>query len=174
MRGRGSGLRGGRCRTSAAVEVNSLWKSADIFEGCTLLHSPQPEFEAHFSPVPRSLNRSSHHVPTAAGVRSRDGAAVTFGLTLEANARRLSPHQRSALVNLALGALPWINRAFGRRGASPSTWVTFTTARALAREGLATISVSGSGSWLRLTARGRTYARVLAEGTGIRHRIVVS
>jgi hypothetical protein len=103
-------------------------------------------------------------VSTAAGVRSRNGAAVTFGLTLEANARRLSPYQRSALVNLALGALPWINRAFGRRGASPSTWVTFTTARALAREGLATISVSGSGSWLRLTARGRTYARVLAEG----------
>jgi hypothetical protein len=113
-------------------------------------------------------------VSTAAGVRSRNGAAVTFGLTLEANARRLSPYQRSALVNLALGALPWINRAFGSRGASSSTWVTFTTARALAREGLATISVSGSGSWLRLTARGRTYARVLAEGPGMRQPIVVS
>jgi hypothetical protein len=83
---------------------------------------------------------------------------MTFRRTLEANARRLSPLQRSALGNLGLGALPWINRTFGRRDASPSTWVTFMTARALAREGLATISVSGCGSWLRLTACGRTYA----------------
>jgi hypothetical protein len=84
---------------------------------------------------------------------------MTFGRTLEANARRLSPLQRSALVKLGLGALPWINRAFGRRDASPSTWVTFMTARAR----LATISVSGCGSWLRLTACGRAYARVLAD-----------
>ena len=88
---------------------------------------------------------------------------MTFGRTLEANARRLSPLERSALVNLGLGALPWINRAFGRRDASPSTWVTFMTAHALAREGLATISISGCGSWLRLTARGRTNAPALAE-----------
>jgi hypothetical protein len=43
----------------------------------------------------------------------------------------------------------------------PSTWVTFITARALAREGLA--AISPTGSWLRLTARGRIYAQVLVQ-----------
>jgi hypothetical protein len=60
-------------------------------------------------------------------------------------------------------ALPWINRAFGRKPACPSTWITYITASALVREGLATISVSGNGSWLRLTASGRHYAKTLAE-----------
>jgi hypothetical protein len=40
---------------------------------------------------------------------------------------------------------------------------SFTTACALVREGLATISVSGCGSWLRLTASGRLRAQALAE-----------
>jgi hypothetical protein len=70
-----------------------------------------------------------------------------------------SPTQRSAVVKLGHGALPWINRAFGRKPACPSTWITYITAR----EGLATISVSGNGSWLRLTASGRQYAKTLAE-----------
>jgi hypothetical protein len=65
-----------------------------------------------------------------------------------------SPTQRSAVVKLGHGALPWINRAFGRKPACPSTWITYITASALVREGLATISVSGNGSWLRLTASG--------------------
>jgi len=86
---------------------------------------------------------------------------MTLGSDLTAYARRLSRSQRSALVNLGLGALPWINRAFGRKHTSPSTWVTFITARALAREGLA--AISPTGSWLRLTARGRIYAQVLAQ-----------
>ena len=96
---------------------------------------------------------------------------MTFGRTLEANARRLSPLQRSALVKLGLGALPWINRAFGRRDASPATWVTFMTARAVAGVGVATSSVSGWGAWLRLTACGRTYARVLRRGVQPRRKI---
>jgi hypothetical protein len=75
--------------------------------------------------------------------------------------KALSPTQRSALVNLGQGALPWINRAFGRKRACPSTWITFITASALVREGLATISVSGCGS-IRLTASGRVYAQALA------------
>jgi hypothetical protein len=79
--------------------------------------------------------------------------------TIAGNARRLPPPQRLALVNLGEGALPWINRAFGRKCASPSTWVASITAHALVREGLATIR----GSWLKLTPRGRVYARALAE-----------
>jgi hypothetical protein len=75
----------------------------------------------------------------------------------------LSPTQRSAVINLGQGALPWINRAFGRKPACPSTWITFITARALVREGVATISISSCGSWLRLTPRGHYYARLLAE-----------
>jgi hypothetical protein len=86
---------------------------------------------------------------------------VSVGRRRSRNA--LSPTQRSALVNLGQGALPWINRAFGRKPACSSTWITFITARALVREGLATISISGCGSWLRLTPCGRYYARVLAE-----------
>ena len=74
---------------------------------------------------------------------------MTFGRERAGNA--LSPTQRSALVSLGQGALPWINRAFGRKRACPSTWISFNTASALVREGLATISVSGCGSWLRLT-----------------------
>jgi hypothetical protein len=79
--------------------------------------------------------------------------------TIAGNARRLPPPQRLALVNLGERALPWINRAFGRKRASPSTWVASITAHALVREGLATIR----GSWLKLTPRGRVYARALAE-----------
>jgi hypothetical protein len=78
---------------------------------------------------------------------------MTFGRKRAGNA--LSPTQRSALVNLGQGALPWINRAFGRKCTCPSTWISFITASALVRQGLATISVSGCGSWLRLTASGR-------------------
>ena len=89
---------------------------------------------------------------------------MTFGRTVAANANRLSPTQRLALLNLGPGALPWINRAFGRKRACPSTWVSPITARALAREGLATISPCGCGSWLRLTARGRTYLQELTRG----------
>jgi hypothetical protein len=74
-----------------------------------------------------------------------------------------SPTQRSAVINLGQGALPWINRAFGRKPACPSTWITFITARALVREGVATIRISSCGSWLRLTPRGHYYARLLAE-----------
>jgi hypothetical protein len=85
---------------------------------------------------------------------------MTFGRKRPRKA--LSPTQRSALVSLGQGALPWINRAFGRKRARPSTWISFTTASALVREGLATISVSGCGSWLRLTASGRLYAQALA------------
>jgi hypothetical protein len=85
---------------------------------------------------------------------------MTFGRKRAGNA--LSLTQRAALVNLGRGALPWINRAFGRKRACPSTWISFTTARALVREGLATISVSGCGSWLRLTPSGRLYAQALA------------
>jgi hypothetical protein len=86
---------------------------------------------------------------------------MTFGRKRAGNA--LSPTQRSALINLGQGALPWINRAFGRKRACPSTWISFTTASALVREGLATISVSGCGSWLRLTPSGRLHAQALAE-----------
>ena len=75
----------------------------------------------------------------------------------------LSPTQRSAIVNLGHGALPWINRAFGRKAACPSNWISYITASALVREGLATISVSGCGSWLRLTASGRLCAQALVE-----------
>ena len=90
--------------------------------------------------------------------------AMTF-CTLAGNARRLSRSQRSALVNLGPSALPWINRAFGHKQTSPSTWVTSTTARALARNGLATISTGAScGAWLRLTPLGRAYAQAVAEG----------
>jgi hypothetical protein len=85
---------------------------------------------------------------------------MTSGRKRAGNA--LSPTQHSALVKLAEGALPWINRAFGRKRACPSTWISFITARALVREGLATISVSGCGSWLRLTASGRLHAHALA------------
>jgi hypothetical protein len=85
---------------------------------------------------------------------------MTFGRKRAGNA--LSPTQRSALVSLGQRALPWINRAFGRKRACPSTW-SFTTASALVREGMATISVSGCGSWLRLTASGRLHAQALAE-----------
>ncbi len=35
----------------------------------------------------------------------------------------LSPTQRAAVVKLGHGALPWINRAFGRKPACPSTWI---------------------------------------------------
>jgi hypothetical protein len=86
---------------------------------------------------------------------------MTFGRKRAGNA--LSPTQRAALVKLAQGALPWINRAFGRKRACPSTWISFITASALVREGLATISVSGCGSWLRLTPGGRHHAQALAE-----------
>jgi hypothetical protein len=86
-----------------------------------------------------------------------------FGRTLAANAFRLSPARRSAVIMLGQGALPWINRAFGRKHTVPETWVTAPTASALVREGLATISGSGCGSWLRLTARGRLYAQALVE-----------
>ena len=86
---------------------------------------------------------------------------MTFGRKRAGNA--LSPTQRGALVKLGQGALPWINRAFGRKRACPSTWISFTTASALVREGLATISVSGCGSWLRLTPSGRLHAQALAE-----------
>jgi hypothetical protein len=85
---------------------------------------------------------------------------MTFGRKRAGNA--LSPTQRSALVKLGQGALPWINRAFGRKRDCPSTWISFITASALVREGLATISVSGCGSWLRLTASGRLHAHALA------------
>ena len=85
--------------------------------------------------------------------------------TLAGNAHRLSRSQRSALVNLGPGALPWINRAFGHKQTSPSTWVASITARALTRNGLATISTGSSrGAWLRLTPLGRAYAQELAEG----------
>jgi hypothetical protein len=86
--------------------------------------------------------------------------AMTLGRKRAGNA--LSPTQRSALVKLGHGALPWINRAFGLKRACPSTWISFITASALVREGLATISVSGCGSWLRLTASGRVHAQALA------------
>jgi hypothetical protein len=72
---------------------------------------------------------------------------------------RLSPAQCSALINLGLGALPWNNRAFGRKRDCPSTWVSSVTARALARKGL--VMISPSGRRLALTARGRTYAQAL-------------
>jgi hypothetical protein len=84
-------------------------------------------------------------------------------MTFSRNRAGLSATQLSALVKLRLGALPWINRAFGRKRASPSTWISYITASALVREGLATISVSGCGSWLRLTASGRLHAQALAE-----------
>jgi hypothetical protein len=84
-------------------------------------------------------------------------------MTLSRNGAALSARQLSALVKLHQGALPWINRAFGRKRAGPSTWISYITASALAREGLATISVSGCGSWLRLTASGRLRAQALAE-----------
>jgi hypothetical protein len=84
-------------------------------------------------------------------------------MTFSRNRAGLSATQLSALVKLRQGALPWINRAFGRKRASPSTWISYITASALVREGLATISVSGCGSWLRLTASGRLHAQALAE-----------
>jgi hypothetical protein len=84
---------------------------------------------------------------------------MTFGRKRVA----LSPTQLSALVKLRQGALPWINRAFGRKRACPSTWISYITASALVRDGLATISISGCGSRLRLTASGRLHAQALAE-----------
>jgi hypothetical protein len=84
-------------------------------------------------------------------------------MTFSRNRAGLSATQLSALVKLRQGALPWINRAFGRKRACPSTWISYITASALVREGLATISISGRGSWLRLTASGRHHAQALAE-----------
>jgi hypothetical protein len=89
---------------------------------------------------------------------------MTFGSDLAAYARRLSRSQRSALVNLGLGALPWINRAFGRNHTSPSTWVTYITAR----EGLAAISphvaASMLGCWRRRVRPERKTAQFLRLG----------
>jgi hypothetical protein len=90
---------------------------------------------------------------------------------LGGNALRLSRSQRSALVNLGPGALPWINRAFGQKQSSPTTWVASITARALTRNGLATISTGSSrGAWLRLTPLGRAYAQTLAESEATARR----
>jgi hypothetical protein len=96
---------------------------------------------------------------------------VTSGRKRAGNA--LSPAQHSALVKLREGALPWINRAFGRKRACPSTWISSITASALVREGLATISVSGCGSWLRLTASGRHYAQTRAEAAETKAPVTV-
>jgi hypothetical protein len=54
-------------------------------------------------------------------------------MTFSRNRAGLSATQLSALVKLRQGALPWINRAFGRKRASPSTWISYITASALVR-----------------------------------------
>jgi hypothetical protein len=96
-------------------------------------------------------------------------------MTFSRKRAALSATQLSALIKLREGALPWINRAFGRKRACPSTWISYITASALVREGLATISVSGRGSWLRLTASGRLHAQVAepAEASGHPHAPVI-
>jgi hypothetical protein len=77
------------------------------------------------------------------------------------DANHLSPAQCSALINLGLGALPWNNRAFGRKGDCPSAWVSSVTAQALARKGL--VKISPSGRRLALTAFGRGHVQARAE-----------
>jgi hypothetical protein len=73
---------------------------------------------------------------------------MTFGRKRAGNA--LSPTQRAALVKLAQGALPWINRAFDRKRACPSTWISFVTASALVRgvwrRSASPVAARGSGS----------------------------
>jgi hypothetical protein len=76
---------------------------------------------------------------------------------------RLPSWQRRALAHLLEHrSIPFSRSVYGRRHSDPAAFIAVVTAKALAANGLATISRER----LRLTPRGLWYARALAAGEG--------